>query len=236
MTGPNPSSQRRLGSRRVKGAAVYGALHSRLHLSPPGAPAFAGATGVALALAFSFGVAAAPVVAQVTERDIGIGQNSAPPAPKSDRLKPAPEIIAALPDTLVGAVALKMPDSPIVMYMPRRLGQDPIALVMATRGAELPAAENMAEQVRGSFHESGLRQIVREGTFRTPKWPNATTFFGEYVAGSGRKQSWTVIDGDVRVNVMVTYFKAKDGPRMEAEVSEKIFGGAVITAGKDKPK
>ena len=153
-------------------------------------------------------------------------------AQPSDKLQPAPEIIAALPDTLVGAVALKMPNSPMVMYMPKNLGRDPLALVMATRGSKLPAAENIAEQVRGSFHESGLREIVREGTFTTPKWPNATTFFGEYVAGSGRKQSWTVIDGDDRVSVMVTYFKAKDGPRMEAEVSEKIFGGAVITAGK----
>ena len=151
-----------------------------------------------------------------------------------DRLRPAPEIIAAMPDTLVGAAALKMPNSAMVMYMPKRLGKDPLALVMATRGSRLPAAENIAEQVRGSFHESGLREIVREGTFTTPKWPNATTFFGEYVAGSGRKQSWTLIDGDDRVSVMVTYFKAKDGPRMEAEVADKIFGGAVITAGKGK--
>jgi hypothetical protein len=184
----------------------------------PGVPAFAGMTGIALALACA-AVPSASVAAQ-----------------QPDRLQPAPEIIAALPDTLVGAVALKMPDSPMVMYMPKRLGQDPIALVMATRGSELPSADNMAEQVRGSFHESGLRQIVREGTFTTPKWPNATTFFGEYVAGSGRKQSWTVIDGDVRVNVMVTYFKAKDGPRMESEVAQKIFGGAVIAAGKGKVK
>jgi hypothetical protein len=94
----------------------------------------------------------------------------------------------------------------------------------------------MAVQVRGSFHESGLREVVREGTFTTPKWPNATTFFGEYVAGSGRKQSWTVISGEDRINVMVTYYKAKDGPRLEAEVAQKIFGGAVVTAGKGKPK
>ena len=151
-----------------------------------------------------------------------------------DKLQPAPEIIAALPDTLVGAAALKLPNSPVVMYMPKNLGKEPLALVMATRGSTLPAAANLAEQVRGSFHESGLREIVREGTFTTPKWPSATTFFGEYVAGSGRRQSWTVIDGEDRVSVMVTYFKAKDGPRLEAEVSEKIFGGAVIAASKGR--
>lgn len=190
---------------------------------------------VRMALALTF-ASAAPAAAQ---EPITIGPETMvgmPARPKSDALQPAPEIIAALPDTLVGAVALKMPDSPLVMYMPRRLGQDPLALVMATRGSDLPSAENMAGQVRGSFHESGLREIVREGTFTTPKWPNAITFFGEYVAGSGRKQSWTVIDGDVRVNVMVTYFKAKDGPRLEAEVSEKIFGGAVIKAGKGEAR
>ncbi len=186
-------------------------------------------------MALALAAVAAPVDAQRSDDEIVFADQVIPaPVPKSDKLQPAPEIIAALPDTLLGAVALKMPNSPVVMYMPKRLGQDPLALVMATRGSELPAAENIADQVRGSFHESGLRQIVREGTFTTPKWPAATTFFGEYVAGSGRKQSWTVIDGDVRLSVMVTYFKAKDGPRVQAEVAEKIFGGAVITAGKGK--
>ena len=59
-------------------------------------------------------------------------------AQQPDKLRPAPEIIAALPDTLVGAVALKMPESPMVMYMPRNLGKDPLALIMATRGSKLP--------------------------------------------------------------------------------------------------
>jgi hypothetical protein len=195
-----------------------------------------GMTNAALALALA--VAAAPVAAQEAQDPITIGpENRVPPISlKSDKLQPAPDIIAALPDILVGAVALRMPDSPMVMYMPKNLGRDPLALVMATRGSKLPAAENMAEQVRGSFHESGLREIVREGTFTTPKWPNATTFFGEYVAGSGRKQSWTVINGEDRINVMVTYYKAGDGPRLEAEVAQKVFGGAVVTAGKGKRK
>jgi hypothetical protein len=204
-----------------------------LSLSLPGAPAFAGATAVPIALALALAAAAAPVAAQTSEREIGIG--TAPPAlaPKSE-LVPASDVLAALPDTLVGAAALKLPNSPMVMYMPKRLGQDPLALVMATRGSELPSPENIAGQVRGSFHESGLREIVREGTFTTPRWPNAKTFFGEYVAGSGRKQSWTVIDGEDRISVMVTYHKAKDGPRLQAEVADKIFGGAVVDAGKAK--
>ncbi len=180
--------------------------------------------------------AAAPATAQQPDEGIVLQAERVPAHVPKSGLVPAADIIAALPDTLVGAVALKMPDSPLVMYMPRSLGRDPLALVMATRGSELPRAENIAEQVRGSFHESGLREIVREGTFTTPKWPNATTFFGEYVAGSGRKQSWTVIDGDDRINVMVTYHKAKDGPRLQAEVAQKIFGGAIVTAAKGKRK
>jgi len=198
--------------------------------SRPWIPAFAGMT--ALALAF----AAQPAAAQETPEDIGIGHGPPPLRPKSDRPQPAPEIIAALPDTLAGAAALKLPNTPMVMYMPRNLGKDPLALVMATRGSELPAADNLAGQVRGSFHESGLREIVREGTFAAAKWPKATTFFGEYVTGNGRKQSWTLIDGDDRISVMVTYYKAKDGPRLQAEVAEKIFGGAVVSAGKGKGK
>jgi len=175
------------------------------------------ALGVALTLTAASAAAQAPA------------QQAPEPGPME--LQPATDVIAALPPALAGAFALKMPNSPITMYMPKRLGKDPMALVMATRNSEPAESGNLAEQVRGSFHESGLRKIVREGTFSTPKWPNATTFFGEYVAGSGRKQNWTLIDGDVRVSVMVTFFNAKDAARLQAEVADKVFGGAVVSAG-----
>ncbi len=81
---------------------------------------------------------------------------------------------------------------------------------------------------------SGLRRIIREAAFTTPKWPSAETFYGEYQTGSGYKQTWTIVDGKDRFNVIVTYFKPKDADRLRAEVSETIFGGAVI--GTAEPK
>ncbi|MET1110940.1 MAG: hypothetical protein ABWX67_05360 [Allosphingosinicella sp.] len=175
-----------------------------------------GALGIALALA-----AATAQEAEAPESRV---------AEAKPEIPPADDLLAGLPDTLVGAKALKMPGSPLVLYFPKRLGADPMAGVMATRGATIHAEGTLAEQVRGSFHESGLRKILREATFTTPKWPSAETFYGEYQTGSGYKQTWTVIDGQDRFNVIVTYFKPKDADRLRAEVSEKIFGGAIIAA------
>ncbi|HEX8241622.1 MAG TPA: hypothetical protein VF574_17940 [Allosphingosinicella sp.] len=159
----------------------------------------------------------------------------AAPGPELD-IPPAADLLAALPDTLIGAKAIKLPGSPLVLYFPKRLGVDPMAGIMATRGAKIQVEGDLAEQTRGSFHESGLRKIVREASFTTPKWPSAQTFYGEYETGAGLKQTWTVIDGQDRFNVIVTYFNRKDADRLRAEISEKIFGGATIGAAREEQK
>jgi hypothetical protein len=209
----------------VKCAPVRRALRTRPSFSPAGAPAFAGATKIALALAIAL-AGACPATAQ----EAPAAPAPAPAPAEKPGIPPATELLAALPDTLVGAKAIKLPGSPLVLYFPKRLGQDPMAGIMATRGAKVQVQGDLREQVRGSFHESGLRKILREAAFTTPKWPSAETFYGEYQTGSGYKQTWTVIDGEDRFNVIVTYFKPKDAQRLRDEVSEKIFGGATIAA------
>jgi hypothetical protein len=145
-------------------------------------------------------------------------------------VRPAEELLASLPDTLLGAAALRMPGSELVTYFPMRLGKDPMVGVVAGPLDKPSTIESIRDSSRGAFHESGLRTIVREGTFTTPKWPGARTFFGEYVTGSGFKQSWTVETDEVRVSAIATYFRKKDAERVQAEVAEKIFGGAVVEA------
>jgi hypothetical protein len=172
-------------------------------------------------------VASSPAAAQEAAAPTPSAPADPAPAPKLD-IPPAADLLAALPDTLVGAKAIKLPGSPLVLYFPERLGVDPMAGIMATRGAKVQVEGDLAEQTRGSFHESGLRKIVREARFTTPKWPSAETFYGEYETGAGLKQTWTVIDGGDRFNVIVTYFNRKDADRLRAEISEKIFGGATI--------
>src|SRR5687768_11812130 len=122
----------------------------------------------------------------------------AQPAP-DDRLAPADEILAALPDSLLGAAALRMPGSPLVTYFPRRLGRDPMVGVIATRSTGLSTPDEIRSGAREAFHESGIREVIREGSFTTPKWPGARTFFGEYRTGMGFKQSWTVETGRERI-------------------------------------
>jgi hypothetical protein len=147
-------------------------------------------------------------------------------------IAPADEVLAGLPETLLGSPARRIAGSPLVIFFPASLGKDPMVGVIAARSTDTSSLDMLRTNARGAFHESGLRRIIREGSFTTPKWPGARTFFGEYQTGSGFKQSWSVETGTARIGVVATYFDSKDSDRVQAEVSDKIFGGAVITASK----
>jgi hypothetical protein len=144
----------------------------------------------------------------------------------------AEDVLAALPDTLLGAAALRIPGSELVTYFPRAIGRDPMVGVIAGRETSISTLEVLRASARGAFHESGLRRVIREGSFTTPKWPGANSFFGEYETGTGFKQSWTLETGRERISVIATYFRKGDSQRVRAEVADKIFGGAVVTASK----
>jgi hypothetical protein len=90
-------------------------------------------------------------------------------------------------------------------------------------------------EIRTRVHGSGklrARQILREGTFATPKWPGASTHFIEYVGSEFSHQDWHLMSGKLGITVMVTYDSKKDGRRAEALVARNILGGAVVSAGK----
>ncbi|HEU0099877.1 MAG TPA: hypothetical protein VFQ67_14025 [Allosphingosinicella sp.] len=150
------------------------------------------------------------------------------PAPARDAGR-AEEILGQMPKDLDGARSMRLADG-IITYFPKRLGQDPMFGVIVAGNDDVDPPEKIREFVRDTFHESGIREVVREGTFTTARWPGAATFFGEYVTGAGFKQSWTVMTGKEHVTVLTTYFNRKDAKRVEALVAENIFGGAVISA------
>ena len=141
------------------------------------------------------------------------------------------EFLAGLPDSLLGAKASRFGGS-TVTYFPRRLGSGPMVMIGAGPNSRTSTVDMLRTSARTAFHESGLREIMREGTFAAPKWPGALTFFGEYLAGSGLKQVWSADTGSDFIAVTVTYFDRKDSARIETAVAEKIFGGAVVTAAK----
>ncbi len=156
-----------------------------------------------------------------------------PATAQAQEMVPADDVLAQMPKELAGAAALKMPNSALITYFPKALGRDPMFGVIATKNDKIDPQAVMGSDAREAFHESGIRRVLREGTFTAPRFPGAKTFFGEYHTGTGFKQSWTVMTGRERVSVIATFFDKKDQQRIQAEVAEKVFGGAVVSA--DKP-
>jgi len=144
----------------------------------------------------------------------------------------AEDILSGLPDSLLGTEANRMASSALVTYGSNPLDRRPKVGVTAVMWTGVTSERKMRSYARGRFQRVGLNRILREGSFTTPKWPSARTFFGEYATGNGFKQSWTVETGSERIGVITTYYDKADAPRVQAEVADKIFGGAVVTASK----
>lgn len=155
------------------------------------------------------------------------------PLPAVTEAQPAQDVLDSLPADLLGAPAVRT--SGIVTYFGERFGRDPMIGVTAVRIDSQSSPEQMREGARDAFHESSIRRVLREGTFTAPNWPNATAFFGEYLTGTGLKQSWTLESNGRRLHVLSTLFRMEDRERVEREVATRIFGGAVISAQGEQP-
>lgn len=141
------------------------------------------------------------------------------------------ELPALMPKELGGAPGVDVGEG-IRLYPSAKPGRDPMIGVTIIKSEKVVTPAEMRSHVRDRHRETGIRQIMREGTFTTRNWPGAGTFFGEYETGGAFNQTWMMSTGKQNVIVTVTYFPKVDAKRAEAEVAEKIFGGAVISAHK----
>jgi hypothetical protein len=145
----------------------------------------------------------------------------------------ADRILAEMPKELGGAPAQKSPNG-MLMYMIPGPGGDPTIIVALTvmEKEGFVSPQQMRILALDMLDDFGMRRVVREGAFTTPKWPDAPTFFGEYVTDKGFTQSWTLATGKEAMTVLTIYANKKDAKRAEAMVAENIFGAAVISASK----
>lgn len=140
-----------------------------------------------------------------------------------------------LPSELGGvAKPERRPNSP-VMYFGKNFGRDPMIMAMAGPVGTPSDWLRSQENIRGAFHETGLRQVLREGSFTMPGAPGAFTFYGEYLTNMGIKQCWEFEHEGVRFNMIVTIFRGADRDKLREEVAAKVFGGATITDGPPPP-
>jgi hypothetical protein len=187
-------------------------------------------------------MSAAGAIAQTAAGEAGSAPTAAAPtvaAPDTPAPNPTAEaFMDKLPATLGGTARLpgeRKPGMP-VMYFPKEMFKDPLVMAMAQPLDKAWSWQETREVVRGSFHETGIRQVLREGSFTVPDKPGARTFFGEYNTNMGLKQYWMFDHDGIRANLIVTIFRAGDRDKMRDEVADKVFGGARITNGQPAPE
>ena len=141
------------------------------------------------------------------------------------------EILAQMPKELGGAPGVSVGDG-MMLYPSAKPGRDPTIGVMIVKTEKVVDLAELRSSMRKGTPEGSVRGILREGTFTTANWPGAGTFFGEYATDIGISQNWALTTGKQNMLVSITALDKKSAKRAEAEVAEKIFGGAVISASK----
>ncbi len=84
--------------------------------------------------------------------------------------------------------------------------------------------EELVEQMRESFHESGQLRVISEERFAPATAPDAVGLRAEYQTGTGRKFTWSVSYQGAFTRVLVTVFGKADRKKIEPEILSKVFG------------
>ena len=90
--------------------------------------------------------------------------------------------------------------------------------------AQTATYEQLVEQMRESFHESGSLRIVSEEHFAPATAPDAVGLRAEYQTGAGRKYVWSVSRDGAFTRVLVTVLGRRERSTIEPEILEKVFG------------
>jgi hypothetical protein len=167
---------------------------------------------IALPAAAAFAMFAASAVAAQESSDLG-------------------KILAQMPKELGGAPVRQMPEGIVMYFLTGPSGETMVVGVSVSENKEVLSATEIRSRLR-ELIKSDIRQIAREGTFTTSKWPGAATYFVDYEGKDFRHQNWALMSGKVGISVFVTYDSKKDAKRAEALVAKNIFGGAVISPAK----
>ena len=168
---------------------------------------------------------------------LAVATTAAPAQPVESaeaEIRPAEDVLQTMPKELLGARASRMRGSPMIMYMGADPRKDPTVAVMATLTDRRISRDELRADARSPYAKGELRSTLREGSFSTPLFPEATTYFAEYSTSRGHRQVWQLDTEGRRLTVSAFSFSGKLPKSVEAQIAEKIFGGATLTVAKPR--
>lgn len=139
--------------------------------------------------------------------------------------------MTALPDQLAGLERTRAHHryEPLFAYLGRS-NLSPIVAVAFAEVAEPSEWRNLARIGRGEAERAGLIETQFEGKFNVPAYPDARTYFGDYLTKDGVKQVWVAEYGGVRTTVVASIYTVDDRRRVFDAIREQLLGGAEMTA------
>jgi hypothetical protein len=138
------------------------------------------------------------------------------------------------PDRLEDMTRVITGDKMIVaLYLPsdlRLMLAGKAVILGVTAMPEGMSFEKMGEFARGSFHETGVANVVSEKRFLWAGHPDAITFHGVYTVSRYRKEYWRAWDKGWDATVIVTTPRTDLalGERLSKLIADKFYGGATI--------
>jgi hypothetical protein len=148
-----------------------------------------------------------------------------------EAVEPTEARTTALPDQLAGLERTRAHhrNDPLFVY----LGRSNLSPIVAVAFADVTKPSdwrNLARVGRGEAERAGLIETLFEGKFNVPAYPDARTYFGDYLTKDGVKQVWVAEYGGVRTTVVASIYTADDRRRVFDAIRRQLLGGAEMTA------
>ncbi|MBX7457518.1 hypothetical protein K3152_04590 [Qipengyuania sp. 1NDH17] len=154
----------------------------------------------------------------------------ASPASAEDFARPA--MSAELPSSLLGNDCRPhdMGKAKAVMCMGGSVLEEPNVGVTLTPVDKAMTLDDLKHHTRETFHESSLRQIIREKRVKLRHAPEAVVFEGVYNTNIGLRRTWVAYHDGVLIRVIVSAFSKKADGNYRDEILKAVFGPERFTA------
>lgn len=153
----------------------------------------------------------------------------AQPAAAQDEFQLVP-LQATLPESLLGVPCKERDLSGLggegarsLMCFPTQMLEQPsIGITMVVERE--PSLGQMSENIRESFHESGILRVVREREFSPPGFPEIEGVHGIYETNLGVRRTWALWHDGVYIRVIVAVFSEEADGDYHDEIMKAVFG------------
>lgn len=108
--------------------------------------------------------------------------------------------------------------------LPANMMERPSITVSVADWRSQPTRAEIIADMRATFHERPIFNVIREENFAPPGDPEAVGFRGLYQTELGNRYVWAVLSRGKMIRVIAAVFAPADFAAMTADIEWKVFG------------